>query len=105
MLEDAYEVCRKAHQPWRAASIRGSLLFRWNSLGTFERLLCSTVLIVFYVVNSPKDEDAMEDDDLKEGWRGNQRRKLWKTACTRAAMNVGFFSEHRMMLSDLDSVL
>ena len=31
-LDDAVEACRKAHQPWRAASIRGSLLFRWDAL-------------------------------------------------------------------------
>ena len=33
-LEDAVEVCRRAHQPWRAASLRGSLLFRWKALCT-----------------------------------------------------------------------
>ncbi|KAG1880879.1 hypothetical protein F4604DRAFT_1748441 [Suillus subluteus] len=27
-LDEAVELCRKAHQPWRAASIRGSLLFQ-----------------------------------------------------------------------------
>ena len=31
-LDDAVEVCRRAHQPWRAASIRGSLLFQWKAL-------------------------------------------------------------------------
>lgn len=38
--------------------------------------------------NERHDEDAMEDDD--EGWQGNRRRKLWKSTCTRAALNVGY---------------
>ena len=32
-LSDAVEVCRRAHEPWRAASIRGSLLSQWKALG------------------------------------------------------------------------
>jgi nuclear pore complex protein Nup107 len=32
-LDDAVELCRKAHQPWRSASIRGSLLFSWKAIG------------------------------------------------------------------------
>ncbi|KAG2341834.1 hypothetical protein BDR05DRAFT_976754 [Suillus weaverae] len=31
-LDEAAESCRKAHQPWRAASIRGSLLFQWQAI-------------------------------------------------------------------------
>lgn len=33
-LEEAVELCRKANQPWRAASIRGALLFQWRAIGT-----------------------------------------------------------------------
>ncbi len=33
-LDDAIELCNKADQPWRAASIRGSLLFQWRAIGT-----------------------------------------------------------------------
>jgi nuclear pore complex protein Nup107 len=32
-LEEALDVCYKAHQPWRAATIRGALPFRWSALG------------------------------------------------------------------------
>ena len=32
-LDEAVQLCRKAHQPWRAASIRGSLLFQWRAIG------------------------------------------------------------------------
>lgn len=73
-LEQAMELCRKAHQPWRAASIRGSLLFQWRALST----------------DAP-DEDAMDDGDA-EGWQGNSRRKLWKATCNHAALNVSRFA-------------
>ena len=69
-LEDAIVLCRKANQPWRASSIRGSLLFEWRA-----------------IANEPT-EDAMDDDGDAEGWLGNRRRKLWKSTCTRAALNV-----------------
>ena len=32
-LEEAVDLCRKANQPWRAASIRGALLFQWRAVG------------------------------------------------------------------------
>lgn len=85
-LEDAVELCRKAHQPWRSASIRGSLLFSWRAVGAcFPLPLLSCVHTI--AANEPTDDDAMEDDDL-EAWLGNRRRKLWKSTCTRAALNV-----------------
>jgi len=31
-MDDAFDLCNKANQPWRAASIRGSLLFRWKAI-------------------------------------------------------------------------
>lgn len=31
-VQEAIELCRKAHQPWRAASLRGSLLFQWRAI-------------------------------------------------------------------------
>ena len=34
-IEDAVRLCRDAHQPWRAASIRGSLLFSWPAICEF----------------------------------------------------------------------
>jgi hypothetical protein len=34
-IEDAVKLCRDAHQPWRAASIRGSLLFSWPAMCEF----------------------------------------------------------------------
>lgn len=43
-LDDAVEVCRKAHQPWRAASIRGSLLFQWKALCKCDPLQGSTLI-------------------------------------------------------------
>ncbi|TFY66386.1 hypothetical protein EVG20_g4703 [Dentipellis fragilis] len=69
-LEDAVEISRHVHQPWRAASIRGSLLFQWRAIST-----------------EPGDEDFMEEDDYDDVWHGNKRRRLWKSTCTRAATN------------------
>ena len=40
----------------------------------------------------------MEDEDDMDIWSGNQNRRLWKTACTRAALSVRFFP-NRMLLS------
>ncbi|KIN96730.1 hypothetical protein M404DRAFT_32971 [Pisolithus tinctorius Marx 270] len=37
-LDDAIELCRRAHQPWRAASIRGSLLFQWRAIANEQYL-------------------------------------------------------------------
>jgi len=46
-----------------------------------------------YVITAaePRDEDSMEDEDDMDVWSGNQNRRLWKTACTRAALSVRFF--------------
>lgn len=43
-----------------------------------------------YAANEPRDEDAMEDEDAEDSqqWRGNVRRRMWKTVCQRAALNV-----------------
>lgn len=38
--------------------------------------------------NRMSDDDAMDETDDTESWRGNKRRRLWKDACTRAALNV-----------------
>ena len=70
-IEDAVELCKKANQPWRAASIRGSLLFRWPA-----------------IASEPREDDEMDDAEDFGSWQGNQRRKLWKSTCTRAALNV-----------------
>lgn len=38
-LADAIDLCRKAHQPWRAASIRGSRFFQWKDICELSFLL------------------------------------------------------------------
>lgn len=70
-LDDAVELCRTTRRPWRAASIRGSLLFQWKLLS-----------------HVAEDEPANIDPDFADGWSGNKRRKLWKSTCTRGALNV-----------------
>ncbi|KAI0804804.1 nuclear pore protein 84/107 [Irpex lacteus] len=85
-LDDAIELCNKADQPWRAASIRGSLLFQWRAIGQGER-----------------DADAMDDSDdtETESWHGNRRRRLWKNACTRAALNPNLSDTERALYAAL----
>ncbi|TBU55991.1 107-domain-containing protein [Dichomitus squalens] len=72
-LEDEIDLCRKANQPWRAASLRGVLLFQWRTIS-----------------NAPWDDDAMDEEDTEDSqqWSGNVRRQMWKTVCQRTALNA-----------------
>ncbi|KAH9940156.1 nuclear pore protein 84/107 [Epithele typhae] len=85
-LEEAVDLCRKANQPWRAASIRGALLFQWRA-----------------IANEPRDEDAMDDEDVEgsQQWSGNVRRKMWKTVCQSAALNVPLPPAERALYASL----
>ncbi|KAI0723479.1 nuclear pore protein 84/107 [Earliella scabrosa] len=85
-LEEAVDLCRKANQSWRAASIRGALLFQWRA-----------------IANEPRDEDAMDDEDLEDSqhWRGNVRRRMWKTVCHRAALNPTLSAAERALYAAL----
>ncbi|KAJ8594203.1 hypothetical protein M405DRAFT_760907 [Rhizopogon salebrosus TDB-379] len=83
-LDDAVELCRKAHQPWRAASIRGSLLFQWRA-----------------IANEQRDDDGIDDTDDAEGWQGNRHRKLWKSTCSRAALNSNLPDPERILYAAL----
>ncbi|KAF7298503.1 Nuclear pore complex protein [Mycena kentingensis (nom. inval.)] len=82
-LEEAVELCRNAHQPWRAASIRGSLLFQWRS-----------------ITNEQYEDEAMEED-LTDVWEGNRRRQLWKTTCTTAASSANVPEHDRVLYAAL----
>ncbi|KAI0048451.1 nuclear pore protein 84/107 [Auriscalpium vulgare] len=82
-LEEAVELCREAHQPWRAASIRGSLLFQWKALSVGAR---------------DEDEPAPEDPNA---WSGNRRRNLWKSTCTRAALDPRLTDAERALYAAL----
>ncbi|KAK0213959.1 nuclear pore protein 84/107 [Armillaria fumosa] len=81
-LDDAIELCRKAHQPWRAASIRGSRLFQWRLLSH----------------ETSGDESDEDDPDM---WIGNRNRRLWKTTCTRAALNTDMPEHERVLYAAL----
>ncbi|THU96793.1 hypothetical protein K435DRAFT_754578 [Dendrothele bispora CBS 962.96] len=79
-LDEAIELCRRAHQPWRAASIRGSLLFHWKAISS---------------------ENDSDDDEDAEGWSGDRNRKLWKSSCTRAALNPALPEYDRVLYAAL----
>jgi len=41
--------------------------------------------------NEQRDDDGIDDaEEDAEGWQGNPRRKLWKSTCARAALNVRY---------------
>ncbi|KAJ3559201.1 hypothetical protein NM688_g483 [Phlebia brevispora] len=103
-LQEAVELCRKARQPWRAASIRGSLLFQWRAMCELQRFL---VVVAFGLTSQtreatePRDEDAMDEAEDFDTWKGNQRRKLWKMTCTRAALNTNLPPAERALYAAL----
>ncbi|EIW52209.1 uncharacterized protein TRAVEDRAFT_156299 [Trametes versicolor FP-101664 SS1] len=85
-LEEAVELCRKANQPWRAASIRGALLFQWRA-----------------IANEPREANAMDDEDTEEAqqWHGNVRRRLWKKICSQAALSNALSPTERALYAAL----
>ncbi|KAH9043875.1 nuclear pore protein 84/107 [Lactarius pseudohatsudake] len=84
-IEDAIKLCRDAHQPWRAATIRGSLLFSWPAISAARQ-------------EDEMGEDGEDDPDL---WHGNKRRVLWKATCTRAALDARLSSAERALYAAL----
>jgi hypothetical protein len=54
-LDEAVQLCRKAHQPWRAASIRGSLLFQWRAIGKPQEAR----LVRLYSLSAKQTNNAM----------------------------------------------
>ncbi|KAF8639343.1 hypothetical protein AX17_001562 [Amanita inopinata Kibby_2008] len=89
-LEDAIELCKRAHQPWRAASIRGALLFRWNAISTDTNDAT--------LPEDEQDEFAMEQDSrIPDAWSGNRHRRLWKATCTRVALNPNISTAERTL--------
>ncbi|KAG6874786.1 hypothetical protein C0992_006564, partial [Termitomyces sp. T32_za158] len=79
-MDDAIEMCRKAGQPWRAASIRGARLFQWHDIST---------------------ETFDEDEEDMDVWSGNRHRRLWKATCIRAALSNNVPEYDRMLYAAL----
>ncbi|KAI6011102.1 nuclear pore protein 84/107 [Pisolithus marmoratus] len=96
-LDDAVELCRRAHQPWRAASIRGSLLFQWRA-SISSWMECAGLMR--YEANEQRD-DGLDDEDDAGGWQGSQRRRLWKSTCIRAALNSNLSDSERVVYAAL----
>ncbi|KDR66942.1 hypothetical protein GALMADRAFT_147583 [Galerina marginata CBS 339.88] len=84
-IDDAVEVCRRAHQPWRAASIRGSLFFQWKALSTQRK----------------DEEESDEDDEELESFSGNSKRTLWKSTCIRAALSPTLSDQERLLYASI----
>ncbi|CAO1636969.1 unnamed protein product [Parajaminaea phylloscopi] len=68
-LGAAFDLCRQADHPWRAASLRGAMLYHQRGLNGMD-----------------DDEDAMLADDAFSAG-GNRNRLLWKAVCKRLAAN------------------
>ncbi|EIN06492.1 nuclear pore protein 84/107 [Punctularia strigosozonata HHB-11173 SS5] len=83
-LEDAVDLCRRVDQPWRAGTIRGSLLFSWDALS-----------------NNGRRNDTMDVGEASDAWKGNRRRRLWKSTCTRAALNTALPDQERVLYAAL----
>ncbi|KAI0031297.1 nuclear pore protein 84/107 [Vararia minispora EC-137] len=78
-LDAAYELCVRANQPWRAASVRGALLFTWPALSTL-----------------PADREIGPAE-----WEGNRRRSLWLSTAVRAATNPTVPEPERVLYAAL----
>ncbi|KZS95164.1 hypothetical protein SISNIDRAFT_484035 [Sistotremastrum niveocremeum HHB9708] len=79
---EAMDACKQAQRPWRAASIRGSILYSASA-----------------TVSSKHDEDVMDTDSYISS--GNKRRKLWKSSCTHAALNPQLSEYERAFYASL----
>lgn len=59
---------------------------------SLEGYRCGISIVIFedstqgFIANEPDQTDMDEDDE--DAWTGNLNRRLWKSACTRAALNV-----------------
>lgn len=52
------------------------------------------LFLLIYIANDQpieENDNTNPDTAFADGWSGNKRRKLWKTTCTRAALNVCLF--------------
>lgn len=87
-LDSAYELCRKANQPWRAASIRGTKLFQWRDLSAGDSDLSDS-------------EEETPEPEREKGPRGTQSRRLWKAACVRGALSQNQPMHERVLFAAL----
>ncbi|KAJ8474879.1 hypothetical protein ONZ45_g15800 [Pleurotus djamor] len=81
-VDEAIELCRKAHQPWRASSIRGAQVFQWDAMAS-------------------TDAAELDDSEDSDSWKGNRRRRLWKSTYTRAALNPSIPHIDRVLFAAL----
>jgi hypothetical protein len=51
-----------------------------------------------FLATKPRDEDEDEDNESPNFWQGNRNRRLWKTTCTKAALNVSNSSPFHLLI-------
>jgi nuclear pore complex protein Nup107 len=81
------------------------VLFYFHGL-QFVSIFSAVVLLLFQADTAPlattRQDDAVEEDEENPDlWHGNQRRALWKTTCTRAALDPRVSSTERALYAAL----
>ncbi len=89
-IEDAEEVGRRAHRPWRAASIRGCKLFKWNALCKLHFHVDTTPLTQSITLAAENNDEESNNDEVNEpeALDGNRHRRLWESTCMHAALSA-----------------
>lgn len=92
-LDAAFDLARQADQPWRAASLRGAMLYHRT-------------------INGLESEDDDEEDELMNGGTsgsstggGNRNRLLWKAVCSKIASNPSLDQFERALYGSLSGQL
>jgi len=71
-LEQAIDICKAVHHPWRSALLRGGELYTWS---LFSRSAADAA-------DAASMDDTFSTDSTGAG---NKRRRLWKQTCAAAA--------------------
>ena len=66
-------------------------------------MLCACLIGCF--VATKRDDDTDDDAEDFDMWHGNKRRKLWKSTCSRAAVDVSFVANIFVVAHVSDHVL
>lgn len=84
-LAAAFDLCEQADQPWRAASLRGAMLYQQQALDGLDA----------------NDDEAMTTELSTPKASGNRNRLLWKAVCKRLATNTSLDPYERALYGSL----